>query len=134
MHLHRPRDADLAESFCRDTLPADDVYVPAHHQPANPEDEDDMVPDQHAAFGIQRATGVALGAAARREPAWRDLGLGALMARGPEAGAWRGVGLLRRGVGMGGGVGGVGGVGGLGVGGAGGAMGGSNKGPSKMPR
>lgn len=124
MHFHRPRDADLAEPFCRDRLPADDIYVPAHHQPANPEDEDDVVPDQHAAFGIQRATTMA----ARREPAWRDLGLSALMARGPEAGAWRGVGLLRRGVGMG-----MGG-GGLGVGGAGGAMGGSNKGPSKMPR
>lgn len=111
VHFHRPRDADLVEQFCRDKLPSDDIYVPAHHQPVNPEDEDDVVPDQHAAFGIQRAT------QARREPAWRDFGLGELMGRGPEAGAWRGVG---RGGGAGGGVG------------AGGAMG--RKGPSKMPR
>lgn len=86
IHLHRPRDADLLEQFCRDRLPADDIYVPAQHQPVNPEDEDDVVPDQHAAFGIQRAT------QARREPAWRDYGLGELMGRGPEAGVWKGVG------------------------------------------
>lgn len=60
--------------------------MPAHHQPVNPEDEDDVVPDQHAAFGIQRAT------QAKREPAWRDFGLGDLMGRGPEAGAWKGAG------------------------------------------
>lgn len=56
--------------------------MPAHHQPVNPEDEDDVVPDQHAAFGIQKAT------ALRREPAWRDFGLAELMAKGPEPGAW----------------------------------------------
>lgn len=86
VHLHRPRDADLLEQFCRDKLPSDDIYVPAQHQPVNPEDEDDVVPDQHAAFGIQRAT------QAKREPAWRDFGLGELMGRGPEAGVWKGVG------------------------------------------
>lgn len=86
MHLHRARDADLLEQFCRDRLPADDIYVPAQHQPVNPEDEDDVVPDQHAAFGIQRAT------QAMREPAWRDFGLGELMGRGPAAGVWKGVG------------------------------------------
>ncbi|KAF3760315.1 hypothetical protein M406DRAFT_358591 [Cryphonectria parasitica EP155] len=37
IHLHRPRDADLLEQFCRDKLPADDIYVPAQHQPVNPE-------------------------------------------------------------------------------------------------
>lgn len=47
------------------------------HQPINPDDEDDVVPDQHAAFGIQRATQKA------REPAWRDLGLESLMTAGP---------------------------------------------------
>lgn len=64
--------------------------MPAHHQPVNPEDEDDVVPDQHAAFGIQKATLL------RREPAWRDFGLGELMAKGPEAGAWKGAGGGRR--------------------------------------
>lgn len=38
-------------------------------QPPNPEDEDDVVPDQHAAFGITRAM------ERRREAGWRDLGL-----------------------------------------------------------
>lgn len=103
LHLHRARDADLLEAFAKDRLPADDIYVPAHHQPVNPEDEDDVVPDQHAAFGIQKAT------ALRREPAWRDFGLAELMAKGPEAGAWRGGGAAGRGkAGAGGGGGGPG--------------------------
>lgn len=37
-----------------------------------------MVPDQHAAFGIQRAT------QAKREPAWKDLGLYELVKQGPS--------------------------------------------------
>lgn len=54
-------------------LPHETVYVPPQHQPPNPEDEDDVVPDQHAAFGIARAT------QARRESAWKDLGLEGLV-------------------------------------------------------
>ncbi|KAK5118968.1 hypothetical protein LTR62_000179 [Meristemomyces frigidus] len=60
-------------------LPAEDIYVPPQHQPINPDEEDDVVPDQHAAFGIQRATQKA------REPVWRDYGLAGLMAGGPPA-------------------------------------------------
>ncbi|CAG9979650.1 unnamed protein product [Clonostachys byssicola] len=77
VHMREPRHADLFEDFCRDRLPEDDIYVPPQHQPVNPEDEDDVVPDQHAAFGIQRAT------QKTREPAWKDLGLGDLMKKGP---------------------------------------------------
>lgn len=77
VHMHRAGDADLFEDFCRDRLPDDEVYVPSQHQPVNPEDEDDVVPDQHAAFGIQRAT------QGHKEPAWKDLGLGDLMNKGP---------------------------------------------------
>lgn len=94
--MHRARDADLLEQFCRDRLPSDDIYVPAAHQPVNPEDEDDVVPDQHAAFGIQKAT------QAKREPAWRDFGLGELMGRGPGVGAWKGVAGAGGGAGAGG--------------------------------
>ncbi|KAK2804288.1 hypothetical protein FQN51_002379 [Onygenales sp. PD_10] len=76
-------------------LPIEDIYVPPQHQPVNPEDEDDVVPDQHAVFGITRAM------EGRREVVWRDLGLEGLM----------------RGVGVGGvGVGGVGGRKGAGAG------------------
>ncbi|KAK3370331.1 Apc13p protein-domain-containing protein [Podospora didyma] len=77
VHMQQARDADLFEDFCKDKLPADDIYVPPHLQPINPEDEDDVVPDQHAAFGIQKAT------QKNREPAWKDLGLGELMRQGP---------------------------------------------------
>jgi len=76
--MHESRLADLFEDFCKDRPPNDDIFVPAHHQPINPEDEDDVVPDQHAAFGIQKATQRA------REPAWRDLNLQSLMR--PQAG------------------------------------------------
>lgn len=54
--------------------------MPPQHQPLNPEDEDDVVPDQHAAFGIQRAT------QARREIAWKDLGVEALLDKAPNPG------------------------------------------------
>ncbi|GKZ33888.1 hypothetical protein AbraIFM66950_003975 [Aspergillus brasiliensis] len=65
-------------------LPIEDIYVPPQYQPPNPEDEDDVVPDQHAAFGIARAMalqgrgfGGAGGGAGggRGEGVWRDLGL-----------------------------------------------------------
>jgi len=70
------------ESFCAAStrLQPDDIYVPPQYQPINPEDEDDVVPDQHAAFGIQRAT------MSKREPVWRDLGLEELMKAGPKDG------------------------------------------------
>ncbi|KAK4164939.1 Apc13p protein-domain-containing protein [Cladorrhinum sp. PSN259] len=78
VHMTSSRTADLFEDFCKDKLPADDIYVPPHLQPINPEDEDDVVPDQHAAFGITKATQKS------KEPAWKDLGLGELMHRGPS--------------------------------------------------
>ncbi|KAG0635171.1 Apc13p protein-domain-containing protein [Tuber brumale] len=72
VHLSSGRTADLFEEFCRDKLPNDDIYVPPHHQPINPEDEDD------AAFGIAQAQ------QKKHEPAWKDLGLNELMAKGPK--------------------------------------------------
>ncbi|KAJ5489077.1 hypothetical protein N7539_003967 [Penicillium diatomitis] len=54
-------------------LPIEDIYLQPQYQPPNPEDEDDVVPDQHAAFGIARAM------ERRREAVWRDLGLEALV-------------------------------------------------------
>jgi hypothetical protein len=78
--MQRQRDAELFEDFCKDKLPDDEIYVPPHHQPINPEDEDDVVPDQHAAFGIQKATQKV------KEPSWKDLGLGDLMHKGPPKG------------------------------------------------
>ncbi|KAI9841146.1 MAG: hypothetical protein M1838_003689 [Thelocarpon superellum] len=89
VHLNQPRVADIFEDFCRDKLPDDEIYVPPHHQPINPEDEDDVVPDQHAAFGITRAT------QKTREAAWKDLGLEELMARKPDAKSARGPKLPR---------------------------------------
>ncbi|KAL1986486.1 hypothetical protein VTN96DRAFT_6245 [Rasamsonia emersonii] len=71
--------ATMVPSF----LPIEDIYVPPQYQPLNPEDEDDIVPDQHAAFGITRAMDAAT--ATRREPVWRDFGLHELV-RGARVG------------------------------------------------
>ncbi|KAI0024406.1 Apc13p protein-domain-containing protein [Xylariomycetidae sp. FL0641] len=99
IHLARARHADLAEDFCRERLPDDEIYVPAAHAPLNPEDEDDVVPDQHAAFGIAKAAAAARGGggAGPRESAWKDLGLAALMRKGPGGGGGGAPGLVVKG-------------------------------------
>ena len=57
--------------------------------PPNPEDEDDVVPDQHAAFGIVRAMRGAGGTSGQERERWRDFeGLAELM-RGKEGEAGR---------------------------------------------
>ncbi|KAL1996186.1 hypothetical protein VTN49DRAFT_238 [Thermomyces lanuginosus] len=75
-------------------LPIEDIYLAPQYQPLNPEDEDDVVPDQHAAYGIARAMesisgsgrarAAAAGGGAGRDGGhvWRDLGLGELVTRG----------------------------------------------------
>lgn len=65
-------------------LPIEDIYVPPQYQPPNPEDEDDVIPVQHAAFGITKAM------ERKREVVWRDLGLEELV-RGRTFGAGSGV-------------------------------------------
>ena len=78
LHFHHSYHADLLEDFCRTPLLPDEIYLPPAYQPVNPEDEDDVVPDQHAAFGINRA----IKAGRRGEDAvWRDLGIEALLRR-----------------------------------------------------
>ncbi|KAH8705374.1 Apc13p protein-domain-containing protein [Talaromyces proteolyticus] len=80
-------------------LPVEEIYVPPQYQPINPEDEDDVVPDQHAAFGIARAMD---SVGRRSEPAWRDLGLQELVRGARYFGGNR---LGMQGIGAGGGAG-----------------------------
>jgi hypothetical protein len=70
-------------------LPIEEIYLPQQYQPPNPEDEDDVVPDQHAAFGITRAM------ERRREPVWRDLGLEGLVASGGVGAVGKGNGTAK---------------------------------------
>ncbi|BCR88762.1 Apc13 domain protein [Aspergillus chevalieri] len=70
-------------------LPIEEIYVLPQYQPPNPEDEDDVVPDQHAAFGITRAM------ERRREAVWRDLGMEGIVA-GENIGAGAGRGRGRK--------------------------------------
>jgi len=60
-------------------IPFDEISVPEELQPVNPEDEDNVIPDQHAAFGIAKAT------SRFKEPAWRDLDLDGLLKQAQSA-------------------------------------------------
>jgi hypothetical protein len=75
--MHASFHADLLEDFSKPRLQAEEIVVPERFRPNNPEEEEDIVPDQRAAFGIQRAT------QKTKEPAWRDLGLERLLSGGP---------------------------------------------------
>ena len=109
---HQPGGATAAVTYGSSSpatipsfLPIEDIYVQPQYQPPNPEDEDDVVPDQHAAFGITRAM------ERRREAVWRDLGLEALVNGQGHGGVAAGSG------GVGGGTsGGAAGIGGSGPG------------------
>ncbi|KAI9716623.1 MAG: hypothetical protein M1828_007601 [Chrysothrix sp. TS-e1954] len=89
LHLHSPRFADLMEDFTSPLttttqndpqptntttstthIPHDDIQVPPHLMPPNLEDEDEVVPNQHAVFGISRAMAAREG----RERQWKDFG------------------------------------------------------------
>jgi hypothetical protein len=94
-------------------LPFEEINLPAHLMPINPEDEDDVVPDMHAAFGINRALGQggssggqgvggepggeASHAGVTREPVWRDLGMEGLMGDGATRGGEASGGIRREG-------------------------------------
>lgn len=81
LHLHASWHSDLLEDFTRTPLLPDEIFLAPQHQPVNPEDEDDVVPDQHAAFGIKQAT------QRTKEPAWKDLRLEELLKDGPSEGS-----------------------------------------------
>lgn len=49
------------------------MYVPQQYMPINPEEEDDVVPDQTAAFGITRAMESGGRGGQARERGWRDV-------------------------------------------------------------
>lgn len=83
LHLHLSSHSTLLEDFTRGgPLPPDEIYLPPEYQPLNPEDEEDVVPAMHAAFGIQRAA-----AQRGKGEGWRDLGLEKLMEGGIGVGA-----------------------------------------------
>ncbi|KAL4867540.1 Apc13p protein-domain-containing protein [Aspergillus spectabilis] len=85
-HAHANQNSSSSPSLIPSFLPIEDIYVPPQYQPPNPEDEDDVVPDQHAAFGITRAM------EKRREAVWRDLGLETLVGGSGSVGGAGGVG------------------------------------------
>lgn len=72
-HHHTALSSDNNPPGLSSYLPIEDIYVAPQYQPLNPEDEDDVVPDQHAEFGIRRAMDQG------QRIVWRDLGLEELM-------------------------------------------------------
>lgn len=105
LHFHLSSHAIHLEEYTRGgPLPPDEIYLLPEHQPLNPEDEEDVVPAMHAAFGITRAAMMK-----GKGEVWSDLGLEKLLEGGMKGG-------VSSGGGMGGGVGGgrVGSLGGVG--------------------
>lgn len=78
IHLTVPRSAIFFEEWMRSKLEFDDILVLPEHEPVNPDDSDNAVADQQAAFGISKVQ------QKDKPPAWRDLGLEELLNRGPE--------------------------------------------------
>ncbi|KAK9462192.1 Apc13p protein-domain-containing protein, partial [Lipomyces oligophaga] len=52
IHMDHPYSALFFEDWVSKRLPDDNIAIAPEYEPINPEDEDDVVPDQHAAFGI----------------------------------------------------------------------------------
>ena len=69
-------------------LPYEEIQLPAHLMPINPEDEDDVVPDMHAAFGIQQALGRNQSGNAGANGVGMGMGQGAVRGGGTVAGIW----------------------------------------------
>ncbi|KAL4761223.1 Apc13 domain protein [Aspergillus foveolatus] len=88
-HNHTVTYGSSSPALVPSFLPIEEIYLPQQYQPPNPEDEDDVVPDQHAAFGITRAM------ERRREPVWRDLGLEGLVASGGAGAVGKGNGTAK---------------------------------------
>lgn len=70
-------------------LPFEDVHLPSHLEPVNPEDEDGVVPDEHAMWGIKRAMQQREHQGMRREDLWRDLGMEGLLVGSSRVGGVR---------------------------------------------
>lgn len=74
-----PRTVLFFEDWNKSKLEFDDILVQPEHEPVNPEEEEDIVPDQHAAFGIAKSQ-----QNRKRTAAWKDLALRDLLYSGPD--------------------------------------------------
>lgn len=77
IHLTVARSAVLFDDWMKTKLSFDDILVPSEHQPISPEDDDDVIPDQYATFGITKNQ------QKLKEPAWKDLALNELLNNAP---------------------------------------------------
>lgn len=80
VHLAMPRSVLFFEDWNKHKLEFDDILVLPEHEPVNPEEEEDIVPDQQAAFGITKSQ-----QNRRRQAAWKDLSIKELLYNGPDA-------------------------------------------------
>ncbi|QDS77415.1 hypothetical protein FKW77_006425 [Venturia effusa] len=102
LHHHSSIHSTHKEEYTQTgPLPPDEIYLLPEHQPLNPEDEEDVVPAMHAAFGITRAA--MMKGNGKGGEVWRDLGLDKLLEGGTK-GANSGVGGGRNGGAGGGGL------------------------------
>lgn len=76
VHLRQPHIAVFLQDWAQEKLEFGDISVPAEYQPKSmDEDDTGFVPDPHAAFGLVKNV------QQKKQPAWKDLGLGELLER-----------------------------------------------------
>uniref|UniRef100_A0A060T2Q4 ARAD1A10373p n=1 Tax=Blastobotrys adeninivorans TaxID=409370 RepID=A0A060T2Q4_BLAAD len=78
VHLRDPRIVEVFEEWMKSKVEFDDIIVPPEHEPADTDEDDELAPDQYAAFGIIKSRQKA------SEPVWKDLGLRELAESGPD--------------------------------------------------
>lgn len=74
VHLRQPHVAVFSQEWAQEKLEFGDISVPPEYQPKSmDEDDTGFVPDPHAAFGLVKNV------QQKKQPAWKDLGLGELL-------------------------------------------------------
>lgn len=82
IHLLQSRIALFFDEWNKHKLEFDDILVAPEHEPINPEEDDDVIPDQqHASFGLAKSQQNKL-----NRSNWKDLRTKELLFQGPDSG------------------------------------------------
>jgi hypothetical protein len=81
IHLSQSRISLFFDEWNKCKLEFDDILVAPEHEPINPEDDDDIIPDQqHASFGLAKSH------QNNSRSHWKDLKTKELLFQGPNSG------------------------------------------------
>lgn len=80
IHLSQSRISLFFDEWNKCKLEFDDILIAPEHEPINPEDNDDIIPDQHASFGLAKSH------QNNNRSHWKDLQTKELLFQGPNSG------------------------------------------------